>query len=87
MKFQNPNFNFFERTDERTDAQTHGRTSRNQYAPHFFKVGGITTLCCLKHRKASIHLIVIFSNSIAKQFAFEKFMRARGYQRLFQSPI
>ena len=34
MKFQNPSFNFFfERTDK--------RTSRKQYAPHFFKVGGI----------------------------------------------
>ena len=35
MKFQNPSFNiFFERTDK--------RTSRKQYAPHLFKVGGIT---------------------------------------------
>ena len=35
MKFQNPSLNFFlnGRKDE--------RTSRNQYAPHFFKVGGI----------------------------------------------
>ena len=23
------------------DGRTHGRTSRKQYAPHFFKVGGI----------------------------------------------
>ena len=31
MKFQNPSFKFF----------LNGRTSRKQYAPHFFKVGGI----------------------------------------------
>ena len=37
MKFQNPSLNSVlnGRTDE--------RTSRNQYAPHFFKVGGIKT--------------------------------------------
>ena len=39
MKFQNPSFKFF---FERTDGQTNGRTSRKQYAPYFFKVGGIT---------------------------------------------
>ena len=38
MKFQNPSLNsvLTGRTDE--------RTSRNQYAPHFFKVGGIKSL-------------------------------------------
>ena len=38
MKFQNPSFNsvLTGRTDE--------HTSRNQYAPHFFKVGGINTI-------------------------------------------
>ena len=42
MKFQNPSLNFFfERTDGRTDGHTDARTSRNQYAPHFFTVGGI----------------------------------------------
>ena len=35
MKFQNTSFNFF------LNGQTNGRTSRKQYAPHFFKVGGI----------------------------------------------
>ena len=35
MKFQNPSFKFF--FNGRTDT----RTSRKQYAPHFFKVGGI----------------------------------------------
>ena len=40
MKFQNPSLNFFERTDERT----HTQTSRKQYAPHFFRVGGITMM-------------------------------------------
>ena len=39
MKFQNPSLNFFfERTEGRTDD---ARTSRKQYAPYFFKVGGI----------------------------------------------
>ena len=38
MKFQNPSLNFF---FERTEGRTNERTSRNQYAPHFFKVGGI----------------------------------------------
>ena len=43
MKFENPSFNFFlnGRTHTRTHAHTHGRTSQKQYAPHFFKVGGI----------------------------------------------
>ena len=39
MKFQNPSFKIF------LNGGTHGRmdaqTSRKQYAPHFFKVGGI----------------------------------------------
>ena len=41
MKFQNPSLNSVlnGRKDERTDE----RTSRKQYAPHFFKVGGIKT--------------------------------------------
>ena len=39
MKFQNPSFKIF--LKGRTDAQTDARTSRKQYAPHFFKVGGI----------------------------------------------
>ena len=38
MKFQNPSFKFF---FERTDKRTNKRTRRKQYAPHFFKVGGI----------------------------------------------
>ena len=39
MKYQNPSLNSVlnGRKDERTDE----RTSRKQYAPHFFKVGGI----------------------------------------------
>ena len=42
MKFQNPSLNSVlnGRKDERTDE----RTSRKQYAPHFFKVGGIKIL-------------------------------------------
>ena len=51
MKFQNPSLNFFfERTDERTDT----RTSRKQYAPHFFKVGGIKI-------QAFSHLLWLYS--------------------------
>ena len=43
MKFQNPSLNsvLTGRTDERTNGRTDEHTSRNQYAPHFFKVGGI----------------------------------------------
>ena len=41
MKFQNPSFNFF--LNGRTNRQTNKRTGRKQYAPHFFKVGGIKT--------------------------------------------
>ena len=42
MKFQNPSLNSVlnGRKDERTDE----RTSRKQYAPHFFKVCGIKTV-------------------------------------------
>ena len=39
MKFQNPSFKIF--LNGRTHRRTDGRTSRKQYAPHFFKVGGI----------------------------------------------
>ena len=39
MKFQNPSLNSV--LTGRTDGRTDERTSRNQYAPHFFKVGGI----------------------------------------------
>ena len=35
MKFQNLSLNFF------LNGPTHARTSGNQYAPHFFKVGDI----------------------------------------------
>ena len=49
MKFQNPSLNSVlnGRKDERTDE----RTSRKQYAPHFFKVGGITNKHALTHLK------------------------------------
>ena len=39
MKFQNPSFKFL--LNGRTNKRTNGLTSRKQYAPHFFKVGGI----------------------------------------------
>ena len=35
MKFQNPSLNFF------LSGRKNKRTSRKQYAPHFFKVGAI----------------------------------------------
>ena len=38
MKFQNPSLKIF------LNGRTHGRTSRKQYAPHFFKVGGIKSV-------------------------------------------
>ena len=44
MKFQKPSLKFFGtdgQTDRCMDRRTDGRTSQNQYAPHFFKVGGI----------------------------------------------
>ena len=45
MKFQNPSLNFFlnGRKDERTN-------KRNQFAPHFFKVGGIIMFNMLLHK-------------------------------------
>ena len=42
MKFQNPSLNSV--LTGRTDGRTDERTSRNQYAPHFFKVGGIKSV-------------------------------------------
>ena len=42
MLFQNSSLNFF------FNGRTHTRTSRNQYAPHFFKVGGIKTVVLSK---------------------------------------
>ena len=45
MKFQNPSLNSV--LKGRKDERTNERTSRNQYAPHFFKVGGIkSSLSC-----------------------------------------
>ena len=45
MKFQNPSLNSV--LNGRKDERTNERTSRNQYAPHFFKVGGIKVLFVL----------------------------------------
>ena len=42
MIFQNPSFKNF--LNGRTNGRTIKRTSRKQYAPHFFKVGGIKIL-------------------------------------------
>ena len=38
MKFQNPSFKFFFEQTDGQNKRTNGRTSRKQYAPHFFKV-------------------------------------------------
>ena len=43
MKFQNTSLNSV--LNRRKDGRTNERTSRNQYAPHFFKVGGIKSKC------------------------------------------
>ena len=43
MKFQNPTLNSV--LNGRKDEWTDERTSRKQYAPHFFKVGGIIKIC------------------------------------------
>ena len=45
MKFQDDisNMNTYVRTYIHTYIHTYIRTSRNQYVPYFFKVGGITT--------------------------------------------
>ena len=49
MKFQYPSLNFF--LNGRKDGRMNKRTSRNQYAPHFFKVGGIKTGFLMKWLK------------------------------------
>ena len=46
MKFKNPSFKYF------WNGQTDARTSRNQYAPNFFKVGDIN-MQEVSQRKAS----------------------------------
>ena len=45
MKFQNPSLNSV------LTGRTDKRTSRNQYAPHFFKVGGIKTCLISEPRR------------------------------------
>ena len=48
MKFQDDisNMNTYIHTYVHTYIHTYIRTSRNQYAPHFFKVGGIIMKWC-----------------------------------------
>ena len=58
MKFQNPSLIFFERTDGRTNERTNGRTSRIQYAPKFFKVGGI------KMGPGSLYIVYLFQHHL-----------------------
>ena len=43
MKFQNPSLKYF------LNGRTNKRTSPKQYAPHFFKVGGIKIMILLFH--------------------------------------
>ena len=68
MKFQNPSLIFF--LNGRTDA----RTSRNQYAPHFFKVGGIKTTFIQHHddfkKKCSYHNVIFQVLFISKTVLF-----------------
>ena len=44
MKFQ----------DDISNMNTHTQTSRNQYVPHFFKVGGIKTLLVLRNTSETL---------------------------------
>ena len=48
MKFQ----------DDISNVNTHTRTSRNQYVPHFFKVGGIINSVILKRFSCSYQSVV-----------------------------
>ena len=67
MKFQNPSFKFF--LNGRTDKQTDRRTSRKQYAPHFFKVGGIIII--KYHQIRTLFLLLIGT------VVFQSFQTAR----------
>ena len=55
MKFQNHSLNFF--LNGRKDGRTNERTSRNQYALHFFKVGGIKKHTAEQANKAVVALM------------------------------
>ena len=61
MKFQNPSFKFFlnGRTNKRTDSQ-------KQYAPHFFKVGGIM----MTNREKLWYMITVFSIVVGRLIEF-----------------
>ena len=62
MKFQIPSFKIFLNRRTNAHTHTHTQTSRKQYAPHFFKVGGIKIykaelwFLCMTHR-----LIVLYN--------------------------
>ena len=57
MKFQNPSLNSV--LKGRKDERTNERTSQNQYAPHFFKVGGIKSKHHSVRRSFGKQIIII----------------------------
>ena len=65
MKFQNPSLNFI--LNGRTHTRTHARTSRNQYAPHFFKVGGIKIFA--NKTTTEMFLLLLFLAMTTKKWA------------------
>ena len=68
MKFQNPSLNSV--LTGRTDGRTDERTSRNQYAPHFFKVGGI--IKCLYLPTFRSQASIISEKSTVFTFSYRK---------------
>ena len=63
MKFQNPSLNSV--LTGRTDGRTDERTSRNQYAPHFFKVGGIKK--CLHAIPYCMYILLLILSKVSSQ--------------------
>ena len=90
MKFQNPSFNiFFEWTDAHTHARTDGRTSRKQYAPHFFKVGGIKSVGEVDFRKYSLLTIIHYVHWLNIWLCSKccKFAKIHFFMHIFILPV
>ena len=68
MKFQNPSLNSV--LKGRKDERMNERTSRNQYAPHFFKVGGIISQYYQKRflSEKSLKQVIIEITCLSKSF-------------------
>ena len=66
MKFQNPSLIFF--LNGRKDKRTNERTRRNQYVPHFFKVGGIK----IKSMDSRVQDVEKSSSFVSGQFGDQK---------------